>query len=164
MTCLLDHNSSSRFPCCVLLVLSWDTNENPSTDKLSRAINYITTIIRINDIIISMIMIRSPSRPPRRSSTVSPASSSSSSPSSSSWWASPTATGSAVRGAVACFLSQRNGNNYGRDDSTERTLLLEQVPVWVVWECFFLIPFLFPNFGIGWERVHFIDRKSKRFQ
>ena len=29
----------SRFPCCVLLALSWNTNENPSTDKLSRAIN-----------------------------------------------------------------------------------------------------------------------------
>ena len=29
----------SRFPCRVLLVLSWNTNENPSTDKLSRAIN-----------------------------------------------------------------------------------------------------------------------------
>ena len=30
---------SSRFPCCVLLALSWNTtNENPSTDKLSRAI------------------------------------------------------------------------------------------------------------------------------
>ena len=29
----------SRFPCCVLLGLSWNTNENPSTDKLSRAIN-----------------------------------------------------------------------------------------------------------------------------
>ena len=31
----------SRFPCCVLLVLSWNTNENPSTDKLSRAINQL---------------------------------------------------------------------------------------------------------------------------
>ena len=30
----------SRFPCCVLLALSLNTNENPSTDKLSRAINY----------------------------------------------------------------------------------------------------------------------------
>ena len=31
---------SSRSPCCVLLALSWNTtNENPSTDKLSRAIN-----------------------------------------------------------------------------------------------------------------------------
>ena len=30
----------SRFPCCVLLVLSWNTtNENPSAEKLSRAIN-----------------------------------------------------------------------------------------------------------------------------
>ena len=29
----------SRFPCCVLLALSWNKNENPSTDKLSRAIN-----------------------------------------------------------------------------------------------------------------------------
>ena len=30
-----------RSPCCVLLALSWNTtNENPSTDKLSRAINY----------------------------------------------------------------------------------------------------------------------------
>ena len=25
----------SRSPCCVLLALSWNTNENPSTDKLS---------------------------------------------------------------------------------------------------------------------------------
>ena len=32
---------ASRLPCCVLLALSWNTNENPSTDKLSRAINYI---------------------------------------------------------------------------------------------------------------------------
>ena len=31
---------ASRFPCCDLFVLSWNTNENPSTDKLSRAINY----------------------------------------------------------------------------------------------------------------------------
>ena len=31
----------SRSPCCVLLALPWNTtNENPSTDKLSRAINY----------------------------------------------------------------------------------------------------------------------------
>ena len=29
----------SRFPCCVLLALSWNTYENPSADKLSRAIN-----------------------------------------------------------------------------------------------------------------------------
>ena len=30
----------SRSPCCVLLALPWNTtNENPSTDKLSRAIN-----------------------------------------------------------------------------------------------------------------------------
>ena len=29
----------SRFPCCVLLALSWNTSKNPSTDKLSRAIN-----------------------------------------------------------------------------------------------------------------------------
>ena len=29
----------SRFPCCVLLALSWNTNENQSTDKLSRTIN-----------------------------------------------------------------------------------------------------------------------------
>ena len=29
----------SRSPCCVLLALSWNTNENLSTDKLSRAIN-----------------------------------------------------------------------------------------------------------------------------
>ena len=26
----------SRSPCCVVLALSWNTNENPSTDKLSR--------------------------------------------------------------------------------------------------------------------------------
>ena len=32
----------SRFPCCVLLALLWNTtNEDPSTDKLSRAINYV---------------------------------------------------------------------------------------------------------------------------
>ena len=31
---------ASRFPCCVLLALSQNTNENPSTDRLSRAINY----------------------------------------------------------------------------------------------------------------------------
>ena len=31
---------SSRFPSCVLLALSWNTtNENPSADKLSRALN-----------------------------------------------------------------------------------------------------------------------------
>ena len=31
----------SRFPCCVPLALSWNTNENenPSTDKLSTALN-----------------------------------------------------------------------------------------------------------------------------
>ena len=36
-------NIASRFPYCVLLALSWNTttNENPSTDKLSRAINYM---------------------------------------------------------------------------------------------------------------------------
>ena len=33
----------SRFPCCVLLALSWNTtNENPRPDKLSRAINQLT--------------------------------------------------------------------------------------------------------------------------
>ena len=32
---------ASRFPCCVLLALSWNTtNENPSTDKLSKAITF----------------------------------------------------------------------------------------------------------------------------
>ena len=31
----------SKFSCCVLLALSWNTNENLSTDKLSRAINYL---------------------------------------------------------------------------------------------------------------------------
>ena len=36
------HYWTSRSPCCVLLALSWNTNENPSTDKLSRAINYST--------------------------------------------------------------------------------------------------------------------------
>ena len=30
----------SRFPRCVIKALSWNTNENPSTDMLSRAINY----------------------------------------------------------------------------------------------------------------------------
>ena len=31
---------TSRFPCCVLLALSWNTaNKNPNTDKLSKAIN-----------------------------------------------------------------------------------------------------------------------------
>ena len=29
----------SRFSCCVLLALSWNTSKNLSTDKLSRAIN-----------------------------------------------------------------------------------------------------------------------------
>ena len=38
--------TSSRFPICVLLALSWNTNENPSTDKLSRAINQITSQIQ----------------------------------------------------------------------------------------------------------------------
>ena len=36
-------HTCSRFPSCVLLALSWNTiNENPSTDKLSWAINYHT--------------------------------------------------------------------------------------------------------------------------
>ena len=30
----------SRFAGCVLLALSWNTDENMSTDKLSKAINY----------------------------------------------------------------------------------------------------------------------------
>ena len=30
---------NSRFPCCVRLALSWYTNESPSPDKLSKAIN-----------------------------------------------------------------------------------------------------------------------------
>ena len=30
----------SRSPCCVLWALSWNTNENTSTDKLSRALPY----------------------------------------------------------------------------------------------------------------------------
>ena len=35
------YSSPTRFPCCVLLALSWNTtNENPSTDKLSRAYGY----------------------------------------------------------------------------------------------------------------------------
>ena len=37
MIAMLLVDQSRRFPCCVLLALS--TNENPSTDKLSRAIN-----------------------------------------------------------------------------------------------------------------------------
>ena len=44
LTCIIIvvviHTYPSRFPCCVLLALSWNTNENPSTDKLSRAIKY----------------------------------------------------------------------------------------------------------------------------
>ena len=41
---VIPHNTMtncSRYPCCVLLALSWNTitNENPSTDELSRAIN-----------------------------------------------------------------------------------------------------------------------------
>ena len=32
---------ASRSPCCVLLALSWNTNEYPSRDKLSRVINYV---------------------------------------------------------------------------------------------------------------------------
>ena len=31
--------ASSRFPCCVLFALSWDTNENPSIDQFSEAFN-----------------------------------------------------------------------------------------------------------------------------
>ena len=38
----------SRSPCCVLLALSWNTNENPSTDKLSRAINYFNPPITVS--------------------------------------------------------------------------------------------------------------------
>ena len=40
-----------RFPCCVLLALSWNrTYENPSTDKLSRTINYnSSTVTKIDD-------------------------------------------------------------------------------------------------------------------
>ena len=35
---------TSRSPCCVLIALSWNTtNEYLSTDKLSRAINYLQT-------------------------------------------------------------------------------------------------------------------------
>ena len=35
---------TSRSPCCVLKALSWNTtNEYLSTDKLSRAINYLQT-------------------------------------------------------------------------------------------------------------------------
>ena len=38
----------SRSPCCVLLALSWNTtNENPSTDKLSGAINKVQPVLRI---------------------------------------------------------------------------------------------------------------------
>ena len=35
----------SRFPCCVLLALSWDTNKIPSTNKFSRAINWCQEIL-----------------------------------------------------------------------------------------------------------------------
>ena len=35
----IDFYSTSKCPCCVISALSWDTNENPSTDKLTRAIN-----------------------------------------------------------------------------------------------------------------------------
>ena len=39
-----EHVEGSRFPCCILLALSWNkTNKNPSRDKLSRAINYVET-------------------------------------------------------------------------------------------------------------------------
>ena len=36
---------ASRFPCCVLLALSWNTNENPSTDKLSLGQSTICLLI-----------------------------------------------------------------------------------------------------------------------
>ena len=48
---------TSRFPCCVLLILSWNTtNENPSTDKLSRAINYHPT--NLNHCLLTSIQVR----------------------------------------------------------------------------------------------------------
>ena len=57
-TCVLAYNYAiffqiwiSRFPCCVLLALSWHTNENPSTGKLSRAINQIWIGMEIQIII-----------------------------------------------------------------------------------------------------------------
>ena len=46
---------TSRSPCCVLLALSWNTNEYPSTDKLSRAITYIITILFV--LILGLIPI-----------------------------------------------------------------------------------------------------------
>ena len=40
----------SSFPYCVLLALSLNTtNENPSTDKLSRAINYQDLVIKMDN-------------------------------------------------------------------------------------------------------------------
>ena len=39
----IDFNSTSKFPCCVISALSWDRNENPSKDKLIRAINQLST-------------------------------------------------------------------------------------------------------------------------
>ena len=36
--------TASRFPCCVFLALSWNTNENSSTDKLNRATRSLPNI------------------------------------------------------------------------------------------------------------------------
>ena len=33
----IDFYSTSKCPCCVISALSWDTNENPSKDKLTRS-------------------------------------------------------------------------------------------------------------------------------
>ena len=44
-------------PCCVLLALSGNKNENPSTDKLSRAINYACEL-RDNIVIDSIVCLK----------------------------------------------------------------------------------------------------------
>ena len=77
----------SRSPCCVLLALSWNTtNENPSTDRLSRAINYHhlglgdnpendddDMILRMMSTIVNLFIISASLRKSIFSSTVLPA-------------------------------------------------------------------------------------------
>ena len=46
----------SRFTCCVLLALSWNTtNENPSTVKLCRAINYVACHVKTDFPVVSKL-------------------------------------------------------------------------------------------------------------
>ena len=50
----------SRFPCCVLLALSWNTNENPRTDKLimSRAIKEYLKHDTVEVHLVSALQVR----------------------------------------------------------------------------------------------------------